>query len=429
MNNEWWAQFGFTGSPYGTKALSDAVGDSLLAGRDIETDWLSEKLTNYCRVPILFGDNGVGKTSIANVVGYRLQKQFNSGNKRFFVLERNEIHTTELNEHNLEKFESSLFHSVIGLLLQEKSFLIQRGISRNQICEVEKYTKQIIFVERSGGVNTPVVGGSYSHGENPNPSAERQIVIWAKEWLRKCFSNSYSGGIICVIDNLENYGTSKQVKRIVEHFRDTLFAIPGLLWVLCGTRTALKGVLASGRLEGHIVRLEIEPVDEFVAPDLIKRRLDYYADSSRVQKPPVNQPIFHFIYETVTNRQLRTALNLCEDFSYFLSENTHRADDDRKATLRSWLLQRVGRLTGLHSVSEESWKAFDTLALNLGGACYSSDAWLVNDSYNATKLKMVFETLLGVPLVEEIEVDDGFMLRLNTDGWLVNYKRQTEGND
>ena len=87
MGNNWLSEFGFKKNPYDTMALSSSEeGSQLLVGRDDEVNFLTQQLTSSSMIPLLYGENGVGKSSIANVVAYRLSQKYNQGDKRFFFL-------------------------------------------------------------------------------------------------------------------------------------------------------------------------------------------------------------------------------------------------------------------------------------------------------------------------------------------------------
>lgn len=88
MENNWLSEFGFVKNPYDTMALSSEEGDKLLVGREREVDFLTQQLTSSSMIPLLYGENGVGKSSIANVVAYRLSQKYNQGDKRFFSLDQ-----------------------------------------------------------------------------------------------------------------------------------------------------------------------------------------------------------------------------------------------------------------------------------------------------------------------------------------------------
>ena len=412
--NNWLSEFGFKKNPYDTLALSSSEeGSQLLVGRDNEVKFLTQQLTSSSMIPLLYGENGVGKSSIANVVAYRLSREYNQGDKRFFFLKLRSIQGTHLSD--LKEFERSIYQEIMYLLLDNKKFLKDRGIKNREIIKVDMLTRQMGSI---GGGISPITL-EYA----PNPSAENYLPIIARQWLAKCFSGHYGGGIICVIDNLENSGTSNKVKSIVESLRDTLFTMPGLLWILCGTPTAVDGVRTSRLLQGYLAEKQIYPMNENVVPIVVERRIAFYGNEN--VNPPVDKELFEILY-AIVNKQLRVAFTLCQEFSNFLYNNPVWQSSDRKDEFRSWINQIAFNLPEKENeIPDESWRLFDRIA-TLGSDISSGDLELLNlssvDEFNKLALPLKAKRLF-----ETIETDDGFIVRVTKDGWLVNYKRHNYG--
>ena len=225
--------------------------------------------------------------------------------------------------------------------------------------------------------------------------------------------------MICLIDNLENHGTSQQVQKFLDKLRDTLFQTTGLLWILCGTLFAVEGSLASSRLSSRLASRKIQPVEKRFASILIKRRIAYYGKVNA--DPPVDQDLFEFLYAVVKS-QLRMALSLCEEFAVHLHEYPERCQNDRKHELQLWLNQKAAGLPeGEYEVPENSWSFFDFLT-KLGRDMSSVNSRIFHN-FNEAELDHISSVLIKKGLIERIEIDSGFLLRVTKDGWLVSYKR------
>lgn len=414
MGNNWLSEFGFKKNPYDTMALSSSEeGNQLLVGRDDEANFLTQQLTSSSMIPLLYGENGVGKSSIANVVAYRLNQEYNQGNKRYFFLKLRSIQGTQLSD--LKEFERSIYHEIIYLLLDNKKFLKERGIKNSEITKVDKLTRQMGNIGGGAGIGFASLNIDYV----PNSSAENYLPSIARKWLEKCFSGHYSGGIICVIDNLENSGTSNKVKSIVESLRDTLFTMPGLLWILCGTPTAVDGVRTSRHLQGYLAEKQIYPVNENMVPIVVERRIAFYGNENA--DPPVDKELFEAIY-TIVNKQLRVAFTLCQEFANFLYNHSVWRTSDRKNEFRTWIDQIAFNLPEKEDeVLDESWRLFDKI-ITFGSDISSADLDFLNLS-SVEEFKKSALPLKTKRLLEIIDTDDGFIVRVTRDGWLVNYKR------
>jgi len=414
MGNNWLSEFGFKKNPYDTMALSSSEeGSQLLVGRDNEVGFLTQQLTSSSMIPLLYGENGVGKSSIANVVAYRLSQEYNQGDRRYFFLKLRSIQGTQLSD--LKEFERRVYQDIIYLLLNNKKFLNKRGINKREITKVDILTRQMGNI--GGGLGPITV--EYA----PNPSAENYLPNIARNWLEKCFSGCYSGGIICVIDNLENSGTPNKVKSIVESLRDTLFTMPGLLWILCGTPTAVDGVRTSRLLQGYIAEKQVYPINENVVPIVVEQRIAFYGNEN--VDPPVDKELFEILY-TIVNKQLRVAFTLCQEFANFLYNHSVLCSSDRKNEFRTWIDQIACNLPEKeYEIPDESWQLFDKITI-LGSDISSVDLELLNLS-SVEEFNKSAKPLKTKRLLETIETDDGFIVRVTKDGWLVNYKRHNYG--
>lgn len=422
MRNNWLSEFGFKKNPYDTMPLpSSEEGDALLVGRDDEVDFLMQQLTSSSMIPLLYGENGVGKSSIANVAAYRLSQEYNQGNERYFSLKLNSIQGIQLVD--LKEFERNIYYEILNLLLDNRNFLEERGIKTIEIDQVYNLIRKMGNIGCGGGVASV----SFSVQYTPNPSAEYSLPSVARSWLEKCFSGCYSGGIICVIDNLENSGTSSQVKRIVENLRDTLFTMPGLLWVFCGTPIAVEGVRTSILLQGYLVEKQIHPIRNSWIPIVVERRIAYYGNTDVNVDPPVDKKLFEVLY-TIVHKQLRIVFKLCQEFAFFLYNNPVIKNNDRKNEFKEWLDRTVFDLPEKeYEISDESWELFDKI-ITLGSDISSADLELLNLP-SEEELSRLASSLKSHRLLEFVETDDGYILRITKDGWLVDYKRHNFGEE
>lgn len=409
MSNTWWTEFGFTENPYGTGALVEKEGNTLLVGRDNETKQLSQLIVGQGRwtpkIPILKGDNGVGKTSIVNVVAYRLQNE----NPQYLFLD---VKSERLSDR--DAFRQDLYGEIAEKLLSKKRFLRDHGVSIVEILMVSLLFHSPWIPE--GGVDKVKVK------LNQNPRAEKHLMNIVDKWLGKCFGNKESGALICAIDNLEMKGTPREVSDFLDKSRDGVFAIKGLSWVLCGTASVIEPALARRRLEGYLSELEIQPVDENLAPELVQCRIKCFARDNAVA--PVDKSLFQFIYVDVTKKHLRTALSICNDFASYLSEIPDRASMDRTKSFKMWLSQIAGRYVIPATIPDESWKLFDYLLNNLNGDCTSEDTW-ITDYQSSDDLREAAIPLSSCGLVSIEDYGNGFALRTTEKGLLVNYNRNT----
>lgn len=273
-------------------------------------------------------------------------------------------------------------------------------------------------------VTTPFGGGSVGSAIAPTGSAgfkDAGMQMMVEEWLDRCFAGS--GGIVCLIDNLEILRTSGQAREAVEALRDRLFAKRGLRWVLSGTPAVIGGgALFSARMEGRIAPpIGISPVEAAFAPELVTRRLKRFGSSDAYA--PVDGRGFERIY-AVVNSRLRSALELCQEFAIFLYAERRRPDASKRLeVLDLWLAARANQHASAASgVPARSWRLFEDLTA-FGGEIQGHEAKLLRFT-SPDQLAAAALSLCRAGLLERTEVDDGdYVLEVTTPGWLVGFQR------
>lgn len=421
-----WAAFGFSRNPYDTKPVPPSDdGDFLLVGRDAEVADLTARLTASSTIPVLVGANGVGKTSIVSVAAYRLSRARSDDATRYLALDAPlQLNSTQ----NLDAFVRDAYYRVAKVLLDEPELLARRGVKKAQVKALHRWLRDPDARQRSFGLTTPFGGGSLLTGATPSDSegfkgAGMQIMV--DEWLDRCFGEPGSGGIVCLIDNLEVLKTSAQAREAVEALRDGLFAQRGLCWVLCGTPPVIGGgALFSARMEGRIAPpIHIGPVASELAPELVTRRLERFSSSQAYA--PVDGRGFERVY-AVVNSRLRYALELCQWFAFFLHAQGRRPVDagERLELLDRWLASKADEFAQAASeVPARSWRLFDDLT-DLGGEIRGREADVCRFD-SAEDLAGAATSLCRAGLLERTVADVGdYMLQVTTPGWLVSFQRR-----
>ena len=422
MYNSWFTMFGFDQNPYDTRALEKETGVALLYGRETEITNVIDTLNSSTKIPLLIGVNGVGKTSIANVAVYRIIENGKTNHQTFLSLTFNAIESSD--SSNYTAFRNSVYRQILLKLLDEEELLRDCGIEKKQIKTVKYYFKELFQM----GFGATAFGFGLNFSYNTNPLAESNLIRITNEWLQACFAGTKKGGIICILDNLENIGTASKVRRFLEEARDTYFNIPGLHWILCGTSTALEGALSSSILDGYLLPLEIQPTQIKDVKDLIQHRITKCKGASEVL-PPVDSNMFSWLYNEM-NMKLRTTLSLCEEFSEHLFQHIQWQSKDRKDEFEKWLNQRSAELPEQeYEVQEDAWKLFDGITMICDDDIHSSDHMIYNISVEERFIQQC-DILVKKRLLDRIDTDDSPVYRVTKNGWLVHYRRKrTQTNE
>ena len=335
---ETYVAWGFRGNPFNVRSLPpDEVGAELLVGRASELATLTRRINNPPKLPTLEGMNGVGKSSIVNVAGYSCFNAFVADPGRPLYIPCRKIFQFTPTS-NRDSF-------VMEVLLEVAQTLIEYGgrLEGNRLKSVIEATglRDWINAPQMRGVQATLgpIGGGVSAETNTGegyvlsgfPNAVKNI-------LSHVFPGDDSGGIICVIDNLELLQTSEAVRDLLEALRDELFNVQGLRWVLCGALGIVRGVTTSPRLDGMM----FDPIDVKKIPDesvgeIYSSRIEAFT-SSKNPYLPLLQSDFVRLYG-ILHGNIRALLGHTDEFCQFISEQDMRPDSDlEKAEIfRIWL--------------------------------------------------------------------------------------------
>lgn len=425
-----WTDLGFTDNPYSPRPIvGNELGESILVGRDQELRQLMQYISSSDTHPTLEGANGVGKTSLVAVAGYKLFRNWTNGSTNQAIIPLNDPFQLTADVSAAE-FKKQVLYRVAQAFIANHELLRQKGFNVPNVKAIEAWLNCPVLGGLGGGVSAAGLGGlNASKTEIANASAgftEAGFSATVSEWLRECFPSSTSGGFLCVIDNLELLDTSRAARALLEAARDEVLGLQGLQWVLCGARGIIRSAASSPRLQGILAEPQIiHPIaDEFVAP-LVKSRLDAFAinDNAIV---PVDAGGFGHLFN-VGNRNLRNALKYSEDFSIWAVRHdlAHVRDPEKYTLLETWMAEVSDQyLLDTSGVGNRAWQVFDQLVA-VGGSTSPSDfADFGFESNQAMRphLRSLEEANLLESSIDETD-NRRKTIAVTSRGWIVNYRR------
>jgi hypothetical protein len=423
-----WPAFGFSESLYATTPIRPTKeGQSLLVGRDTELRKLKMILTSTELHPSIEGDNGVGKTSLVAVAGFQLFRAFQNGQTSQALIPLNR--TFQLMPSDLVgDFRRRVLFEVAQGFIDHYDALKDGGLDTPDISNVRKWLTRASNRQGSLGLSAAGFGGSVSHGVSGSTSSgysESGFATTIEAWLRQCFPTPQSGGFICVIDNLELLGTLQTARKLLEAMRDEVLGLPGLRWVLCGSRGIVRTVASSSRLEGRLADpMNVGPLPHEVVPDVVATRRSLYRIAQGAVAP-VGRQSFRHLYDAL-NSNLRNSLKYAEDFSLWLAAQTEPPwlREENARLLEVWLTEMADAHYSDTRLGQAAWRVFDTLVA-LGGTCSPSD----NESFGydtPMALRPQVKALEDVNLVVSALGESDRRrktISVTPRGWLVNYSR------
>src|SRR5690554_971793 len=147
-----WNELGFRENPYSPRPIqANEEGEQLLVGRDSEL----RKLITYIRSsdthPTLEGPNGVGKTSLVSIAGYKLLEAFKKGgNAAYIPLERPFQLTSD---DSPQSFKQKVLFAVAQQFMHHYPDLKAQGYNVPDIDRVNDWLNSPIFQRIGGGAS------------------------------------------------------------------------------------------------------------------------------------------------------------------------------------------------------------------------------------------------------------------------------------
>lgn len=399
----------------------------MLVGRDRDLRRLKMVLASTELHPTIEGDNGVGKTSLVAIAAYQLFEQFKRRHTaqalvpigRPFQLTQADVVAT---------FRRQVLFEAAQGLIDHYDELKSGGLNIPDVSDVRRWLTRATQRQGGAGLSALGLGGSLSRGSTANTSAgfnEAGFGSIVEGWLRQTFPSPEAGGFVCVIDNLELLETSQAARRLLEAMRDEVLGLPGLRWVLCGSRGVVQTAASSSRLEGRLASpMTVGPLPRDAVPDVVAKRRDAYRITSDATAP-VGRRSFLMLYD-VLNNNLRNSLKYAQDFSLWLAteEEPPWDRDKNRELLKVWFTEIADGHVKDTGLGQAAWRVFDTL-VDLGGECSPSD--YEEFGYNTPMaLRPQIKALEDANLVVSV-IDDTDKRRktiaLTPRGWLVRYAR------
>lgn len=293
-----WEALGFRESPYNTNPLRPRAEDlDLLVGRDSEATELCTQLGSASNgVLVLSGTPGVGKTSFFNVQQYRLENELAPfGPKLLAARHLCPVQPTDdVRKLSLRALDS--LHRSLETWCAANS----RGVPK----ETEKLGKWIAGAGNSGfsvGVSILGCGGSLGRSVQLPKSSDASFEAISdaiSAITAEAVSELGFDGVLIALDNLENL-TDEQLGQVLISFRDTLFSIPNVWWVLIG-QSGLGSLIQS--LDPRVFErttgsgIEIKPIEFKELEEAIALRVTRF-HKSKAGKSPLTSDTHRRLFE------------------------------------------------------------------------------------------------------------------------------------
>ncbi|MCX6466217.1 MAG: hypothetical protein NTW05_21895 [Pseudonocardiales bacterium] len=277
---------------------------------------------------------------------------------------------------SLDEIEAEVWREVAQTLISNADAFRQCGLGVPSVAALDRWLNDPQF--RSGSLGATGFSASADMTANTASGfAESGFPRAVREELERLFPTRASGGVMCVLDDLELLQSSTKAKAVLEALGDRLFNIPQLRWILCGSRgivSRARSQRLSGFLESPMI---LGPLSREASVDLVGRRIDLYGGEGAT-RVPVSPQAFEYLYRAL-NSNLRDSLTYAQEFAgWFYEEYVAAGTEipphaDLGPLLESWLASTSDRaMQDARGIQPRVWQFFDALA-RANGTCRSSD--------------------------------------------------------
>lgn len=316
-----YSDLGFSSNPFNTRPLQATEFDAtLLVGRDSELERLQRRIRDTDKIPTLDGVNGIGKTSIANIACFNLFKEANADISAPLIIPcRKSFQLSDGDDVSV--FEDDFWLQIAQTLIENETILrpapgcTQAGVDR----VIKDYLQSPVV--RNFSVSAFGFGGGYGASRSSSSGFDKVGFRAALlETLSELFPTSKSGGVVCILDNLELLQSSKSAKDTVEALRDTVLSAPGVKWVLCGASGVVRGVANSPRMTGKLHGpILINDIDDQAAGEIFDSRVRAFRNGNGTNLPITRENFLDLFY--IMNGNTRFTLNEADEFCMWVFDN------------------------------------------------------------------------------------------------------------
>lgn len=422
-----WSRFGFRANPYSEATLpADESGHRLLAGRDREIENIQLRIGSGGTHPSVEGPIGAGKTSLLNVASYRMARHcLDVGQRELYLPAKDRFQP----QGDADAFEARVFQVVAQTLLQWRESFEAVGLDSPNLHLLDQWLNEPEYGGWQFGGGAGTINAAYGRSNEPNTSEGFERSGFPKA-VRSALADAFpegSGGIICILDNLEILETTGDARRALDELRDRVFNIPQLRWVLCGSRgivSRARSERLSGIFQAPLIVSQLRHED---AVSAVRRRIEYYGDQDAVA--PVTPEGFDFLYRAL-NSNMRDALSHAQEFSQWLGAEYPVGTDvpgeeDRNSLMEAWLAERAeNAFRDAHSVQPRHWQFFQEVC-DSGGRVGSAEYERFGFGRQQQMVAAVTALVQANLMVREVDPDDGTRTvnSVASLGWLVYFYR------
>lgn len=367
MQNQYdcYASWGFQENPFQPSPLHpDERGERLLVGRDKELNLVKTRLHKHGKITCVEGPVGIGKTSLVNIAAYQCLRAFMKEKAGQLLIPCTQAFQLT-SRVSPDEFTKEVYVQVAQTLLTQATNIQGLGLDMPDKRNIDAWLNSPLVSKIQLGLKAYLEisqSNILNNSEGFNAAGFEKLI---RNWLAEIFPQHGSGGVVCIIDNIELLETAPKAKKVLEALRDRLFNAAGLRWVICGANGIVSGVVSSPRLSGYLIRpvLELTSIQGSDIPDVLQRRIEEFAPNREEVYLPILPEDLQKLY-IIINFNLRDLLAHADDYCTYIFEHGSlpKTDKDKHERFENWLKkQTVEQYLDLSKrISRDAWELLDT---------------------------------------------------------------------
>lgn len=327
-----WDKLGFNQNPYSTKPLQPIQEDiQLLIGRGDEAiDFATALDSSKNGILILSGVPGVGKTSFLNIQMFRLERKLvGFGPKIIAARQLCPIQSTDSPRDIAFRALDSLVRSIM-MYCTEFNQQVPKNIGK---------IKQWINQKNSGkgmqfGLSLFGFGGNFGY-ETTLPQISdityEGLIDIINTVVVEALKELEAESLIIVLDNVENL-EEENLKNLLMTFRDTLFSIDNLYWILIGQSglASLIQTLDQRVFQRITSSLELSAISAVELKNAIDVRVEKFHKTGKGHSP-ISEKIYQKLYN-YSNGEIRFVFKYCSEICITFAQTIRKALDKQKSS-------------------------------------------------------------------------------------------------
>lgn len=355
-----WKKLGFKESPYDTKPLKVSKSDvELLMGRESEQiEFLTTMESDTQGILVLSGVPGVGKTSFFNVQQYLLEnEEADFGSKILSARTLCPIQPSDEPKNIAIRCIQSLCKSIEEYcVINGKDLPSQSAKILSWVHQSKPATLNFGFSIFGNGLN----GGREVHLPSINETTFETLVEILSTLAIEVNTELKFVSCFIALDNLENLH-EEDLSDCLTTFRDTLFTIPNIWWVLIG-QSGLSSLIQSTNpkvFQRLSPSIELKPISVENLIKAVDKRVTKFHDSKSKGSSPITKDTYLKLFES-SNGEIRFVFKYCHSICINLVTSVRKVLAEKKLKVDE---ENFEKFMGNHLIKNQIHDDFANICL------------------------------------------------------------------